>query len=410
MSRYLYKAVNVAGKTVSGSLDAQSADHANEQIAARGLTATAVTPATSAIGPRGSQSWILRIQRVHPEELILFTKQLATMLRAGIPVLRVFDILQTQTENVKLKAICAEISSGIRSGSNLHRALRRHPDVFSPLYCSMVLAGETSGTLPQILQRLIYVISHEYKVKSDVRAVIQYPIIVLIALAAAFVVLITLVIPRFAAVYSRAQIVLPLPTRICLALSDLMRAQWVSISIVLVVIAGFVALGLRTAEGRFLRDRLILRIPMIGPLILKSALSRFASVFSILQSSGVGILDAIQILSDTIGNSAIARELIRVQAQLEAGHGISNPLMSARYFTPLFVNMVAVGEEAGNLDEMLREISLHYDAEVEYATRRLTTAMGPALIVLMAAMVGFFALAVYLPMWDMARVVLHSRS
>ena len=147
----------------------------------------------------------------------------------------------------------------------------------------------------------------------------------------------------------------------------------------------------------------------MGPLLLKSALSRFSSIFSILQASGVGILDSIKILSGTIGNAAISRELEGLQQQLEQGRGVARPLMAARFFTPMLVNMVAVGEEAGNLDEMLREVSLHYDSEVEYATRRLTTAMGPVLIVAMAALVGFFALAVYMPMWDLAKLATHAR-
>jgi len=199
--------------------------------------------------------------------------------------------------------------------------------------------------------------------------------------------------------------VLPAPTRFCLALSNLFREQWGWVAAGLLAATVLIGLLVRTPGGRYLRDLWYLKIPLIGPLMNKAALSRFASVFSILQAAGVGILDSLHILCDTIGNRAIGRELLRVQTQLESGQGIARPLMSARFFTPMVVNMVAIGEEAGNLEEMLREISLHYDAEVEYATRRLTTALGPALIGLLSLMVGFFALAVYLPMWDMARIV-----
>ena len=405
MTRYVYKALNTAGGSVVGKVNAESPDHANEWLAARGLTLLELKPDMSSTSGGGFNAWLARRRSVHPEDLILFTKQLSTMLRAGIPVMRVFEILETQTENQRLKEICGEISSDVRSGSSLHRALTRYPDVFSPLYCSMVLAGETSGALPQILQRLIYVISHEYKVKSDVRSVVQYPIIVLITLILAFVVMIALVFPRFAAVYTRSRIVLPGPTRFCLALSNGFRNHWGWIAVGLLAGAVLIGFLVRTPGGRYMRDLLYLKIPLIGPLITKAALSRFASVFSILQATGVGILDSLHILCDTIGNRAIERELLRVQTQLESGQGIARPLMSARFFTPMVVNMVAIGEEAGNLDEMLREISLHYDAEVEYATRRLTTALGPALIAMLALMVGFFALAVYLPMWDMAKIV-----
>lgn len=403
MGTYRYEAVNDQGKTVAGLIEAQSLDHANELLAGRGLAPLSMRDEVGSAEAGGSR-FSRMFNKVHPEELILFTKQLSTMLRAGIPVLRVMDILEGQSENPRLKTICKQIAVDVRAGSNLHRAMARHPDIFSTLYSSMVLAGETSGALPQVLQRLIYIITHEFKVRTEVRAVLQYPIIVLVALVVAFTSLIMFVIPQFAGVYKQAKIQLPFPTRVCLALSRFLNGYWPWLLAALVGIAAGIYFALRTRQGRLAWDRMKLGIPMVGPLLVKAALSRFASIFSILQASGVGILDAIKILSGTIGNEAIGRELEDVQSRLEQGHGIARPLMSARYFTPMVINMVAVGEEAGNLDEMLKEISNHYDAEVEYATRRLTTAMGPVLIVLMSVLVGFFALAVYMPMWDLAKL------
>lgn len=408
MSTYRYEAVNDGGKTVAGVIEAESMDHANDLLGARGLTPISMRDETAAAaGPRW-QKIALLFNAVHPEELILYTKQLSTMLKAGIPILRVVDILENQSENPRLKDISRQIGLDVRSGTTFSRSLRRHPDVFSELYCSMVQAGEASGALPQILQRLIYIITHEYQVKTEIRSVLQYPLIVLVSLVAAFVGLITFVIPQFAKVYAKVKVELPFPTRVCLVLSKLFNEQWPALLLGLVVAVLAVFLILRTAPGRYGWDRLKLHVPLIGPLLLKSALSRFASIFSILQASGVGILDALKILSGTIGNAAISRELEGVQVHLEQGHGVARPLMAAKYFTPMLINMVAVGEEAGNLDEMLREVSLHYDSEVEYATRRLTTAMGPVLIVAMAFLVGFFALAVYMPMWDLAKLATRS--
>ena len=408
MSTYRYEAVNDGGKTVAGVIEAESMDHANDLLGARGLTPISMRDETAAAaGPRW-QKIALLFNAVHPEELILYTKQLSTMLKAGIPILRVVDILENQSENPRLKDISRQIGLDVRSGTTFSRSLRRHPDVFSELYCSMVQAGEASGALPQILQRLIYIITHEYQVKTEIRSVMQYPLIVLVSLIAAFVGLITFVIPQFAKVYAKVKVELPFPTRVCLVLSKLFNEQWPALLLGLVVVVLAVFLILRTAPGRYGWDRLKLHVPLVGPLLLKSALSRFASIFSILQASGVGILDALKILSGTIGNKAISRELEGVQVHLEQGHGVARPLMAAKYFTPMLINMVAVGEEAGNLDEMLREVSLHYDSEVEYATRRLTTAMGPVLIVAMAFLVGFFALAVYMPMWDLAKLATRS--
>jgi type IV pilus assembly protein PilC len=162
---------------------------------------------------------------------------------------------------------------------------------------------------------------------------------------------------------------------------------------------------LRTESGKFARDSILMRLPLLGPLFIKAAMSRFASIFSILQSSGVAVLDSIKILSGTIGNAAISREFNQIIEQLGEGRGIAKPLESARYFTPLVVNMVAIGEESGNLEEMLKEISDHYDAELEYAMKKLTEAIGPLLTVSLAAVVGFFSLAIFLPMWDLVKVV-----
>ncbi|MBM4156229.1 MAG: type II secretion system F family protein [Lentisphaerae bacterium] len=404
MGRYTYRAIDESGREARGVVDADTQDLANDTLASRGLTVTRLDVQGAADVAAGRASWADRFRTVGSEELILFTKQFGTMLRAGIPVLRVFDILQSQSENPRLKQVGATVAADIRAGSTLFAALSKHKGVFPPLYSSMVLAGETSGALPQVLQRLVYIVSHEHKVKSDVRAALQYPALVLIALTAAFVALITLVIPRFATVYEKMRIELPLPTRICLSLSAAVREGWPWILGGIAVLVGLVAWAVRTEGGRLLRDRLLMTFPLIGPLVVKASLSRFSSILSILQATGVGILDSFEILTGTIGNAAIARELAGIKTQLEQGHGLARPFASARYFTPMFVNMVAIGEESGNLDEMLREVSSHYDAEVEFATKRLTTALGPILTVLLAAMVGFFALAVYLPMWDLAKI------
>lgn len=404
MISFQYKAMTDTGKVIGGIIQAQNMDHANDLLAGRGLAPMSIREEAGGAKAGVWKNLEAKFNSVQPEQLILFTKQLSTMLKAGIPLLRVMDILESQSENPRLKMICRDVGADIRAGSTLSRALRKHTDVFSPLYTSMVLAGESSGALPQILQRLIYIITHEYKVKTEVRSVLQYPVIVLFALIAAFVLMITFVIPKFAVIYNRVKIDLPLPTQICINLSTLFNEQWPWLAAGLLTMASLIIMALRTRRGRYGWDRAKLKLPLVGSLLLKAALSRFASIFSILQSSGVGILDSIKILSGTIGNTAIGRELERLQSALEQGHGVARPMMTAKYFTPMLVNMVAVGEEAGNLDEMLREVSSHYDAEVEYATRRLTTAMGPILIVALSALVGFFALAVYMPMWDLAKL------
>jgi type II secretory pathway component PulF len=338
-------------------------------------------------------------------DLILFTKQLRTLLKAGVPIIKMLEVLENQTENLNLKQVIGTISQDINEGASLYDAFRKHPRAFSPLYCSMVRAGEASGALPEILDRLSYITEHEHKIKSDIKSALQYPIIVIAFLVIAFFVLLTFVIPKFVRIFTTAGIDLPLPTQICMMLYQFMSDFWYLLIGGVVALAVFINYYLRTEQGKFLFYSLVMKVPIMGPLFIKSAMSRFASIFAILQSSGITVLDAMKILYGTIGNAAISRELDEINERLEEGRGIAGPLRSAKYFPPMVINMVAIGEEAGNLDEMLNEISKHYDDELEYAMKKLSDAIGPILTVGLAAVVGFFALAIFLPMWDLTQMV-----
>ena len=347
---------------------------------------------------------LMRFTSVKPYQLILFTKQLATMIRTGVPITRCMEILRTQTDNAKLRHTVRGIEQSLEEGASLSSSLRRYPAIFSPLYTSMVYAGETSGALPAVLERLVYVTEHEHKVKSDIRAALNYPMIVVLCLASAFIILLHFVIPKFASVFERTKLELPMPTRICMNMSNALDAYWIWMlggTALFILLIGCI---MRTSRGRYVLHYMLLRIPLVGPVLIKASISRFASIFAILQETGVAILESMNILAGTIGNEAIAREIHVIQEKLEEGHGIARPLNASRYFTPMLLNMVAIGEEAGALDEMLREVSKHYDAEVEYATKQLSDAIGPILIVALAAVVGFFALAIYMPMWDLTKL------
>jgi type IV pilus assembly protein PilC len=403
MMKFTYKAITDVGSPVSGSIEAENRDAANALLYQKGYIPTRVVP------EKGSSEFLenlqTRLTKIKPQELILFTKQFRTMFKAGVSIMEIFKTMEVQTENRRLKQIVAEIGEDVQSGISLADAFGKHPRVFSPLYCNMIKAGEASGALPEVLNRLIYLLSHEHKVKSDIKSALQYPTIVLIALGIAFFVLLTFVIPKFVGIFKSAGIDLPLPTLICMYLYAFISTYWY------VCIAGVVGLivglryFLRTDSGRLLRDRTLLRMPILGPVFSKSAMSRFASIFAILQASGVSVLDSLDILSLTIGNSAISKEFDKIKVLLHEGRGISGPLSQARYFTPMVVHMVAIGEESGNLDEMLQEVSNHYDDEVAYAVSQMSTNLGPILIVGLAAVVGFFALAIFLPMWDLTKMV-----
>jgi type IV pilus assembly protein PilC len=326
------------------------------------------------------------------------------MFNAGVSMISMLEILEQQTENPKLRGILSKMHRDIKEGASLYEAFRKHPKVFSPLYCSMIRAGEASGALPEVLDRLTYIIEHEHKVKSDIKSALSYPAIVVVFLFIAFLILITQVIPKFANIFKSAGLELPIPTQICIFLYELLSNYWYMVIGGIIVIGVFLYYYLKTRQGKLARDTVLMRVPLIGPLFVKGAVSRFASIFSILQASGVDVLDSMDILTDTIGNAAIGNELEGIKDRLTEGRGIAGPLSEAKYFTPMLINMVAIGEESGNLETMMQEVASHYDTEVEYAMKKLSEAIGPLLTVGLAAVVGFFALAIFLPMWDLTLI------
>lgn len=404
MASYTYQAVDENGKTVTGVLEAESTDMANSLLAARGLMPSNIVEEKKSTG----ESIFSRISTfsgtVKVQDLILFTKQFRSMLHAGVPILRLLQVLESQTESKVLKSAITKIIQDVRQGLSLAEAMGKYPKIFSPLYCSMIRAGEISGSVPNVLERLIYIIEHETKVKSDIKSALRYPQIVVVALFIAFVVLLTFVVPVFAAMFSKAGLTLPWPTKFAIFLYSTLKNYWY------LIIAGTVAIifglvtFLKTDKGKLMKDTLLLEIPVIGPLFKKSAMSRFASIFAILQTSGVPIMQSLTILSESIGNAAISQAFDHVSERIQEGKGIAAPLKTAKYFTPMVIDMLAIGEETGNIDEMLREITKHYDDEVSYAVQGLTDAIGPILIAGLAAVVGFFALAIFLPMWDLTKM------
>ncbi len=405
MDKFIYQALNSNGKKISGEVDADSKESALNILSSRGYIPVTVKDLNKSSG-KEILSWIANsLTSVKLDEIIIFTKQFRTMLKAGVGIIDLLQILESQTENKKLKNIIKVIHKDIKEGATLHDAFIKHDKIFPNIYCSMIRAGETSGSLVDVLERLTYILEHEHKIRSDIKSALSYPIIVILFLGVAFLVLLTFVIPKFINIFNKAGLVLPLPTKICIVLYHGLNNYWPFIICgVLAVCGGLYYYG-KTKNGRYFFDVLKMKIPIVGDLIQKSVMSRFASIFSILQASGISILDSLDILSATMGNEAISREFDKVRSMLSEGRGISAPLKESHYFPPMVVNMVAIGEESGNMVEMLREISTHYDSEVEYSVKQLSEAIGPVLTVCLAVIIGFFALAIFLPMWDLTKMV-----
>ena len=405
MADYIYSAINETGNTVSGSIEAETVDMVNSILASRNLIPIKIVMEDKNKISISSLMSLNFSGSVKTKDLILFTKQFRSMMQAGVPILRLLQVLENQTQDKTLKRVVTGISHDIRDGLTLNAAMKKFPSIFSPLFLSMINAGEVSGSVPEILGRLIDIIEHEAKIKSDIKSALQYPITVLIALGIAFFVLLTFVIPKFVDIFAKTGIALPLPTKIAMLLYQGLANYWYILIIGLAALIVSLRLYFKTADGRYLLDAFLLKMPLFGPLFQKAAMSRFASIFAIMQASGVPVMQTMEVISDTIGNTAISREFDHVRDRIQEGQGISGPLSSAKYFTPMVVDMVAIGEESGNIEDMMRQVSIHYDDEVSYAVKGLSDAIGPILIVGLAAVVGFFAMAIFLPMWDMTKMV-----
>ncbi len=404
MPQFRYQALTDAGTVVTGELEADSEEAARAVLSAKGHFPRSLSQQGGQSRSKPGASALFQKQPT-PQDLILFTKQFRTMLNAGMTVISLLEVLEQQTEKPFLRQVIAQIQEDIRQGASLHASFSKHSKVFSQLYLAMIRAGEISGTLPEVLERLIYLIDHEHKVKKQIKSAMTYPAVVLVTLFGAFLFLLTFVVPQFITIFAGAGLELPLPTQVTVVLYLGLKNYWH------MILGGFIfslaglILYCRTTQGRLVRDALFLQVPLIGPVLQKAAMSRFASIFALLQASGVSVLDSITVLSNVIGNAAISKEFSTLKDKLREGRGISGPLRASKHFTPMVVSMIAVGEETGNLDEMLQAVAEHYDYEVEYAINRMSELIGPLLILLLSAVVGFFALAIFMPMWDLTKTV-----
>jgi type II secretory pathway component PulF len=339
--------------------------------------------------------------KVTSQDLIVFSRQLATLVNAGIPFLSSLGTIEKQSENPRLKAAIADIRRSVEGGASFSDALARHPGIFSKMYVSMIRAGETAGILDDILVRLAMLAEHDANTRSRVKTATRYPMIVVIAVGAAFAFLVSFVIPKFAAIFGRFKTELPMPTRVLIGINYAIQHYWYLIILGILLAVWLVIWYVNTSMGRWQWDRVKLRLPVFGMLFQKVALSRFARVFAAMQKSGISMMLTLDIAGETVGNVVIARAVQTMSDSLRDGKGLTAPMESSGLFPPLVVQMVAVGEETGKLDTMLSKVSDYYDTDVEYTLRNLSTLIEPVLLLFVGGMVLFLALGIFLPMWDL---------
>jgi type IV pilus assembly protein PilC len=396
---YAYKVRDRGGNLISGTLVAD-----NEGLVLQRLREQGLTPLE--VGKQGRSLNIeLTKKKVKLKELSVFSRQFATMVNSGLPILRALSILADQTNNSELAKTLSACRTDIEQGSSLSAAMQKHPKVFNDLYVSMVKSGETGGSLDSVLLRLADMIENEVKLRGKIKSAMTYPIAVVALVTLIMSAMLLFVVPQFKSIYGQLGGSLPMPTRVLLAVSDLFKKFW------FIFVAGaFLARFLfrrwkATPAGRESVDAFKLRVPVFGSLFHKTALARFAGTLSMLLRSGVPILQALDIVSDTVNNKVISKAVTDVQAAVREGESMAKPLSKHKVFPPMVVQMLAVGEETGQVDVMLEKVSTFYNQEVEASVDALTSLIEPLLIAIIGGAVGAAVIALYMPMFNIIKLI-----
>lgn len=400
MMHYQYRARDESGKLMSGMLESSSKEKALQYLREKGLYPVSLKP----VDGRGNSGGFFIFRKIKAEDLIMFTRQLATLTKAGLPILTTLDILIQQIENPAFKKAVNRMREDIIAGNSLSQAMSKHPAFFPAIYVNFIYAGEQGGVLDVVLDRLGDLLTHELEDRKAIKSALVYPKMVITAMAGALIIIMTFIIPRFVRIFQAIKMELPLPTRIILAANNIFQEYWPLILGGAIVIFIFAFVGVRTTKGRYLWDRYKLKIPLVGPLLTKSMISRFCFVFGATVESGLPILETLDIAALTLDNSYVARSLERTKLEVKDGKAIGATLARLGIFPSLVVSMITVGERSGNLAKMLDELVAHFDLEIQYAISGLAKAMEQVLTLVMAVCVLLLALGVFLPMWNMVNM------
>ncbi|MBI5469399.1 MAG: type II secretion system F family protein [Deltaproteobacteria bacterium] len=404
MPSFRYRARDKHGALMTGLLEAPDRVQIEASLDKMGLIPISIASNAPSFVTSFRLDRLLR-SRVPQQEIILFSRQMATLFGAGVPLTRALFTLERQIKNPAFGSVVKKIREDVEGGGSFSGALKAHPLVFSELYSNMVEAGEAGGILESVLDRLASMLEKNAENRSKIKSATLYPKIVLGAIVGAVVILMNFVVPKFARLYSTFKVDLPLPTRILIALSNAFTSYWYIAAFTALFFFLGVRLYLSTESGKYNRDRLILKVPVFGPLLLKSVISRFSRVLASLYRSGLPILQSLDIVSRAVENRLLESEIKLIEESVRAGRPLSGPMSESKSFPPMVVQMVAVGEDTGNLDEMLEKTAEYYDREVDAAIRNLTTLLEPILLAFIFGIVLFLALAIFLPMWDILKIV-----
>jgi len=405
---FSYKARNASGELLTGVMEGADSGAVADQLFSTGATPVEILVTKKAATTGADIGWWQRLteKKVSSMDVQLFSRQLYTLLKAGVPIMRGLAGLQESAISPAFGRIIKDVRESLDAGRELSAAMARHPTVFTPFYLSMVRVGEMTGRLDEVFLRLFDHLEFDRDMRARVKSATRYPSFVIVAMLIAMVIVNMFVIPQFVKVFASFNAELPLMTRILIGTSAFMVAYWpLLLVLTIAAIAAFRA-WLRTAKGRYAWDRYKLRFPIAGKIILKGTMARFARSFALSSTSGVPIVQALTVVSQTVDNAYLCARVEQMRDGVERGDSILRTSVAAGVFTPVVLQMIAVGEESGSLDDLMNEIAQMYEREVDYELKTLSAQIEPILIAFLGAMVLVLALGIFLPVWDLGRVAL----
>ena len=402
MFAFNYRARDNTGKLIRGVIESLSQEEVAETLRRMGCTPVRITEVFTGL-KLGQLEWNFR--RIKTQDIVMFNVQLANMLNSGLSVISSLDILQKQNENKKLSEVIGRVSRSVEAGESFSQALAKHPRVFPNLFVSMVKAGEAGGGLDEILNRYAEFAETQADLQRKIREALYYPIILIVAATGVIVFIATALIPKFVEIFNRAEVSLPLPTIILYEIGTAIRQFWYVIILAGVLAVFGVRRYVRTETGKFIFDTVSLKLPILGPIVRKSCISRFARTLSTLIGSGVPILESLDIVGDVVNNRILGRVIRQMRQSVEKGERLAASLKVSEEFPPDTVQMISVGEESGNLEKMLNKISDFYDRATGYSIKKLVASLEPILLVVMGVIVAFTMASMLLPMFNMVKLL-----
>lgn len=407
MPYFAYKGRNARGELMQGVLEGADSSAVADQLFSTGVTPIEIN-VTKKPAAKGEGGWWARLTepKIRSIDVQLFSRQLYTLLKAGVPIMRGLAGLQESAINRSFGRVVKDLRESLDSGRELSAAMRRHPDVFSPFYLSMVRVGEMTGRMDEVFLRLFDYLEFDREMRDRIRSALRYPMFVGVVMIAAITVINMFVIPAFAKVFAGFKAELPLMTRILINASNFTIQFWPFLLALVVAAAIAFKMYTGTPKGKYQWDKIKLRIPIAGNIIVKGTLARFARSFALSSKSGVPIVQALNVVSQTVDNAYIASRIEQMREGVERGESILRTAVTTGVFTPVVLQMIAVGEETGELDDLMNEIAQMYEREVDYELKTLSAQIEPILIVGLGILVLILALGVFLPIWDLGKAAL----